>query len=247
MTAGRHEQTSVVDEASVGGRRARASWRRERAGAGRRAWSVGRASAGEPARPSGRGVCRRERTQVVFATMEGMATIGIISDTHGRLDHRAYAALADVDHIIHAGDIGDPAILRELETLAPVTAVLGNNDFPEYGDSVGRFARPVLEDVRFLVAHYPRDVRVTAAGSAALAPGDPLPDICVHGHTHVPKLEWGSDVRPATLLICPGSAFRPRGGFPRSIAKVSVEGGRILSAHVESLEGESLFTWPRHP
>ena len=145
MTAGRHEQTSVVDEASVGGRRARASWRRERAGAGRRAWSVGRASAGEPARPSGRGVCRRERTQVVFATMEGMATIGIISDTHGRLDHRAYAALADVDHIIHAGDIGDPAILRELETLAPVTAVLGNNDFPEYGDSVGRFARPVLE------------------------------------------------------------------------------------------------------
>ena len=179
--------------------------------------------------------------------MEGMATIGIISDTHGRLDHRAYAALADVDHIIHAGDIGDPAILRELETLAPVTAVLGNNDFPEYGDFVGRFARPVLEGGSFLVSHYTRDLRVSAAGSAALAPCGPLPDICVHGHTHVPKLEWGSDVRPATLLICPGSAFRPRGGFPRSIAKVSVEGGRILSAHVESLEGESLFTWPRHP
>ena len=220
---------------------------RRRASAGELAWLRVRARVGGPARLSGRGVCRRERTQVVFATMGGMATIGIISDTHGRLDHRAYAALTDVDHIIHAGDIGDPVILRELETLAPVTAVLGNNDFPEYGDSVGRFARPVLEGVRFLVAHYPRDVRVTAAGSAALAPGDPLPDICVHGHTHVPKLEWGSDVRPATLLICPGSAFRPRGGFPRSIAKVSVEGGRILSAHVESLEGESLFTWPRHP
>ena len=196
-----------------------------------------------------------ERMQAERARADGdgfcyhgaMATIGIISDTHGRLDHRAYAALADVDHIIHAGDIGDPAILRELETLAPVTAVLGNNDFPEYGDFVGRFARPVLEGVRFLVAHYPRDVRVTAAGSAALAPGDPLPDICVHGHTHVPKLEWGSDVRPATLLICPGSAFRPRGGFPRSLAKVSVEDGRILSARIESLEGEPLFTWPRHP
>lgn len=173
-----------------------------------------------------------------------MTVIGIISDTHGRLDHRAYAALADVDHIIHAGDIGDPSILRELETLAPVTAVLGNNDFPEYGDAVGRFARPVIDGVRFLVAHYPRDVRVTAAGSSALAPGDSLPDICVHGHTHVPKLEWGKDVRPATLLLCPGSAFRPRGDSPRAIAKVTVENGRILKAHVESLEGTPLLTWP---
>ncbi|MFR5827936.1 MAG: metallophosphoesterase family protein [Adlercreutzia equolifaciens] len=57
-----------------------------------------------------------------------MLRIGIISDTHGTLDPRAYAALADCEHIIHAGDIGGVAILRELETLAPVTAVLGNND-----------------------------------------------------------------------------------------------------------------------
>ena len=173
-----------------------------------------------------------------------MKTIGIISDTHGRLDPRAYAALADVDHIVHAGDIGDPAILRELETLAPVTAVLGNNDFPEYGEAVGRFARPSIEGVRLLVAHYPRDVRVTVAGSAALAPGDPLPDLCIHGHTHVPKLEWGRDVRPATLLLCPGSAFRPRGGFPRAIARVRVDDGRILDARIESLEGERLLEWP---
>ena len=102
--------------------------------------------------------------------------IGIISDTHGSLDPRAYAALADCDHIIHAGDICGPAILRELETLAPVTAVLGNNDFDEYGSEVGHFAHPVLGGVRFLVGHKPGDVRVSFAGSAALAPGDPLPD-----------------------------------------------------------------------
>lgn len=81
--------------------------------------------------------------------------IGIISDTHGSLDPRAYAALADCDHIIHAGDICGPAILRELETLAPVTAVLGNNDFDEYGSEVGHFAHPVLGGVRFLVGHKP--------------------------------------------------------------------------------------------
>ena len=112
--------------------------------------------------------------------------IGIISDTHGSLDPRAYAALADCDHIIHASDICGPAILRELETLAPVTAVLGNNDFDEYGSEVGHFAHPVLGGVRFLVGHKPGDVRVSFAGSAALAPGDPLPDVIIHGHT-VPR------------------------------------------------------------
>ena len=96
--------------------------------------------------------------------------IGIISDTHGSLDPRAYAALADCDHIIHAGDICGPAILRELETLAPVTAVLGNNDFDEYGSEVGHFAHPVLGGVRFLVGHKPGDVRVSFAGSAGLRP-----------------------------------------------------------------------------
>ena len=114
-----------------------------------------------------------------------MTVIGIISDTHGQLSEAAFAALADSDHIIHAGDIGNPAILRELETLAPVTAVLGNNDFDEYGQAVGRFARPVIDGVRFLVAHYPRDVKISFAGSGALAPGDPIPQVCVHGHTPV--------------------------------------------------------------
>ena len=50
-----------------------------------------------------------------------MTVIGIISDTHGQLSEAAYAALADSDHIIHAGDIGNPPILRELETLAGTT------------------------------------------------------------------------------------------------------------------------------
>ena len=77
-----------------------------------------------------------------------MTRIGVISDTHGRLADAAYAALADSDYIIHAGDIGGPAIIRELETLAPVYAVLGNNDFSEYGD-VGQIARPCIDGVRF--------------------------------------------------------------------------------------------------
>lgn len=173
-----------------------------------------------------------------------MTLVGIISDTHGRLDPRAYGALADCDAVIHAGDIGDPAIIDDLETIAPVTAVLGNNDFDEYGSKVRWFANVKIDGVRFLVAHYPQDVKIGFSGSRALAPGDPLPDVCVHGHTHVPRIETGPDARPASLVICPGSAFRPRGGYPRCIAKVQVEDGRVISAHVESLDGDVVMRTP---
>ena len=146
-----------------------------------------------------------------------MTVIGIISDTHGQLPEAAYAALADSDHIIHAGD------------------------FDEYGQAVSRFAHPVIDGVRFLVAHYPRDVKINFAGSGALAPGDPIPQVCVHGHTHVPEIVTGPEARPATYVVCPGAAFRPRGGFPRCIAKIDVADGRVNSVRVEALTGEVLL------
>lgn len=170
-----------------------------------------------------------------------MTIIGLISDTHGRLSDDALAAMADVDHIIHAGDIGGPDILRALEALAPTTAVLGNNDFDEYGSKVGRFARPVIDGVRFLVAHYPRDVRIGFNGCPAIAAGDPIPQVCVHGHTHVPELLTGKDARPADYFLCPGAAFRPRGGFPRCTGRMEVEDGRVLGVRILSLDGDTLF------
>ncbi|MBQ9955540.1 MAG: metallophosphoesterase family protein [Eggerthellaceae bacterium] len=174
-----------------------------------------------------------------------MTLVGILSDTHGQLAEAAYASLAECDHIIHAGDICGPHVLRELETLAPVTAVLGNNDFDEYGTHVGRFARPVIDGVRFLVAHYPRDVAIGVHGCAGLAPGDPIPHVRVHGHTHVPHLTVGPDARPSNLLMCPGAVFRPRGGFPRCLAKLEVSEGRILGARIEGLAGGVLMELPK--
>ena len=170
-----------------------------------------------------------------------MTLVGVISDTHGRLPRRAYEALADCDHIFHAGDICDPRILRELETLAPVVAVLGNNDFDEYGAHVGRYAHPTVEGVKFLMAHYPRDVRISAFGSSAGPPGSPIPDVCVHGHTHVPRLEWGKEARPASYIVNPGSATLPRGGFQRSVGKIEIENAAIRSIRIESLSGEIIM------
>lgn len=170
-----------------------------------------------------------------------MTLVGVISDTHGRLDQKAYEALADCDHIIHAGDICNPATLRELKTLAPVTAVLGNNDFSDYGDSVGRFARPEIDGVKFLVAHYPRDVRISKFGTGALAPGDPIPDVCIHGHTHIPKLEYGKEARPAQYILCPGSASYPRGGNSRTIAKIKIENRQVEAIWIQALNGRVLM------
>ena len=169
-----------------------------------------------------------------------MTLVGVISDTHGYLDPRAYAALADCDYIIHAGDIGGPGILRELETLAPVFAVLGNNDFAEYGPSVERYAHPVIDGVKFLVGHYPHDVDVSGYGCRAVPPGSPIPDVCIHGHTHRPRLECGKDVRPAQFALNPGSATRPRGGNPPSIAKVVVADKLVKSIRIEAFDGSVL-------
>ena len=174
-----------------------------------------------------------------------MIRVGVISDTHGRLADAAYAALADSDAIIHAGDIGGPAILRELETLAPVHAVLGNNDYDEYGENVGRYARPVIEGVRFCVAHYPQEVRIGLGSRGAVEPGMPIPKVRIHGHTHAPKLVTGVEASPSDLLLCPGSASRPRSGYQRSVAHIDIEDGIIICAWIETLAGDIVMEWSR--
>ena len=163
-----------------------------------------------------------------------MARIGVISDTHGVLPVEAFNALADCEHIIHAGDICSPEIIRDLQTLAPVTAVLGNNDFNEYGTSVCRYARPVIDGVRFLVAHYPRDVRITFAGSGALAPGDPLPNVCIHGHTHVPEIVVGKEARS-----CCATTSRKAGSF--ALAGLCGESAWARSTGVHERDGIGRF------
>ncbi|MEG0026839.1 MAG: YfcE family phosphodiesterase [Raoultibacter sp.] len=162
-------------------------------------------------------------------------TVGIVSDTHGRLPAAAFAALADCDYLIHAGDICSPEVLRELETLAVVYAVLGNNDYAEYGEAVGRFAQPVIEGVRFLVAHYREDIFAALKGAGPLQCGVPLPQVCVYGHTHVPKIITGKEAGAAQVLVCPGSVTYPRGGSRPSVAKLSVYDGRFGDVRIEGL------------
>ena len=54
--------------------------------------------------------------------------VGVVSDTHGYLNPRVPELLQGVEHILHAGDMCDAVIIDELSSIAPVTAVRGNND-----------------------------------------------------------------------------------------------------------------------
>ena len=65
-----------------------------------------------------------------------MQRIGLISDTHGLLRPEAIAFLRGSDYIVHAGDIGDAAVLVELGAVAPVTAVRGNNDNGAWAEGI---------------------------------------------------------------------------------------------------------------
>jgi len=85
--------------------------------------------------------------------------IGVISDTHGYLDPVVAELFGGVTHIIHAGDIGDPAILEALEAIAPVTAVLGNVEGDDLVSVLPREVTGEIAGVRFVVAHKPRRLR----------------------------------------------------------------------------------------
>jgi len=135
--------------------------------------------------------------------------LGIISDTHGFLDPRVEKIFAGVDHILHAGDIGYAMIILELEFIAPVTAVLGNNDG---GLSFKETEVINLATKKFLVHHIVNP----------LAPDDRLqakikrahPDVVVFGHTHKAFAQTINGV----LFFNPGYAGKPKFGAERSVA-----------------------------
>ncbi len=130
----------------------------------------------------------------------------MISDTHGYLDPAVLALFAGVSHIIHAGDVGDAAVLSSLEAIAPVTAVSGN---VESDDLVSVLPREVIGEiagVRFVVAHKPkRLLKRLAAGRIVVGPDGQPPDLVVFGHVHVPSALWVD----GALYLNPGTASAP--------------------------------------
>lgn len=150
--------------------------------------------------------------------------IGVISDTHGLLRSSVYGAFEDVDRILHAGDVGEPAILTELEVLAPVDAVWGNVDGPEVRAATEECVEGEIAGLAFALVHG-HQVRDYADLPARF----PEAGLIVHGHSHVPSL----DREEGTLVLNPGSAGPRRTGKPVSVAAVTVRDGEPSVRHLD--------------
>ena len=145
--------------------------------------------------------------------------LGVISDTHGLLRPEVFDVFQQVDHILHAGDIGNPQILIELEALAPVTAVYGNADSPELRARLPQVAELELDGFAIAVTHGDQFGHPTPA---KLHETFPRAEIIVYGHTHKPLLELMD--RTVTVMN-PGGAGHPRFGLRPSVGIMELEAG----------------------
>jgi len=152
--------------------------------------------------------------------------IGIISDTHGLLRAQVFDVFAGVEHILHAGDVGDPEILDELAALAPVTAVWGNVDGFDIHKRITEIAEIELAGAHVVVLHGMQLGAPTPEKAAAAYPDATL---VVFGHSHKPVIRQVG----AVLAVNPGSAGRPRFRDPVTIALAEIVDGKVTARLVE--------------
>jgi putative phosphoesterase len=148
--------------------------------------------------------------------------IGVISDTHGKLDEQVLRLFADVSRIIHAGDIGDEELIWKLENIAPVIAVRGNNDPNTMCFPNERLA--VINKRTFFVRHQFATVEKMSVAQQKIIEKH-MPNVVISGHSH----QAYSDYWRGTLLFNPGSAGPKRFSLPRSIGLLELHEDRISS------------------
>jgi putative phosphoesterase len=150
-------------------------------------------------------------------------TVGVISDTHGLLRPQAVSALRGSDIIIHAGDVGNPDILKALAGIAPTFAVRGNVDTADWAASLPLTKRVAVGERRFYMLHEisQLDLDPAQAGFAAV----------VYGHSHRPLIE----TRQGVLFLNPGSAGPRRFTLPITVARVTVS-SRSMSPEIVQLQ-----------
>jgi hypothetical protein len=150
-----------------------------------------------------------------------MTRVGLISDTHSLLRPEAVTFLRGSDYIVHAGDIGSPAILDELTALAPVTAVRGNNDRGSWAAGIPQSQILQADHVSIYVLHdlAELDLDPVAAGF----------QVVVSGHSHQPSVQE----RNGVLYVNPGSSGPRRFKLPISVAELNIAGHAVGARLVE--------------
>jgi putative phosphoesterase len=144
--------------------------------------------------------------------------IGLISDTHGLLRPEAIEALAGVEHILHAGDIGSADILSALARVAPVTAVRGNNDKAPWASGIAEFEAVTFGTLQVYLLHDIADLDLDPETSGFAA--------VITGHSHKPKIEQ----KGGALFVNPGSAGPRRFKLPVSVGFLNIEGASVSAS-----------------
>jgi putative phosphoesterase len=145
----------------------------------------------------------------------GRVSVGLISDTHGLLRPEALEALRGSRHIVHAGDIGDPAVLEALARIAPVTAVRGNNDKGSWARKLRETEVLELGRTRLYVIHNLSELALDPAAAGI--------HVVVAGHSHRPAEE----LRDGVLYVNPGSAGPRRFTLPIALGELQISGARV--------------------
>ena len=147
--------------------------------------------------------------------------IGVISDTHSRLPRSAVKVFGNVDLIIHAGDIGEPDILKTLEKIAPTKAVRGNMDTGNWALKLPKNDVIKIGQIVLYVLHDVNGLKLQSDSTAYNA--------VISGHTHRPAVEKMRGV----LYINPGSAVQPRFGYPPSVALLRIKNNAVQARLIE--------------
>lgn len=150
-----------------------------------------------------------------------MLRVGLISDTHGLVRPEAKAFLQGSDRIIHAGDICDPTVLDQLSSIAPVTAVRGNNDRGSWAQQLRQTELLQVGDVFIYAIH--------DLGQLDIEPHATGVRVVVSGHSHKPLIRDQDGI----LYVNPGSAGPRRFKLPVSVGELMIDGGAVAARLVE--------------
>ena len=150
--------------------------------------------------------------------------LGLISDTHDHFDRRLPEIFAGVERIVHAGDICSHNVLAQLGTIAPVTAVLGNNDF---GMDLRDVELVEVDGFRILVRHIVRPEALPPPLRERIESAQP--DIVLFGHSH----QRFDEVRDGRRFVNPGYAGKSRFNLRRSVALIRLGGESAQLRFVE--------------
>ncbi|MFZ4546717.1 MAG: metallophosphoesterase family protein [Bacteroidales bacterium] len=132
-----------------------------------------------------------------------MPRIGLLSDTHGTLNHRIMEFFSDCDEIWHAGDIGNIETADQLKSLKPLRAVYGNIDGTLVRSSYPKNQIFWCGEIKVFITHiggypghYEKETRQLILSEK--------PGIFVSGHSHILKVMY--DKKHELLHINPGAA-----------------------------------------